>query len=194
MNEENVIETRFNNSIECLQNFSKNSVLSLIEAKRLILASLGNNGKVLICGNGGSAADSQHLAAEFVSAFSRDLIRPGMPAIALTVDTSIITAFSNDFGFANVFARQIQALGNASDVLIVFTTSGNSENCVRAVEQAKAIGMSTIAFTRSNAEISKGVTLSIEVPSTNTQNIQESHIVAYHILIELIENSLYRRL
>jgi D-sedoheptulose 7-phosphate isomerase len=189
-----MIETRFSNSIECLQDFSKDSVLSLIEAKSLILTSLRNNGKILICGNGGSAADSQHLAAEFVSAFSRDLVRPGMPAIALTVDTSIITAFSNDFGFANVFARQVQALGNTSDVLIVFTTSGNSENCVKAVEQARAIGMKSIAFTRLNAEISKSVTLSLEVPSTNTQHIQESHIVAYHILIELIENSLFGRL
>ena len=194
MNEEKLIEARFSNSIECLQDFSKDSVLSLIEAKSLILTSFRNNGKILICGNGGSAADSQHLAAEFVSAFSRDLVRPGMPAIALTVDTSIITAFSNDFGFANVFARQVQALGNASDVLIVFTTSGNSENCVKAVEQARAIGMKSIAFTRSSAEISKSVTLSLEVPSTNTQHIQESHIVAYHILIELIENSLYGRL
>lgn len=193
MNDNHLVEKRFNDSISCLQQFSEISICKLTDAKDLILSSLGSGGKILICGNGGSAADSQHLAAEFVSAFSRDLDRPGLPAIALTVDSSIITAFSNDFGFGNVFARQVQALGNPSDILITFTTSGSSENCLRAVEQAQVIGMKTIAFTRLNAEISKNVTLSIEVPSTNTQHIQESHIVAYHILVELIENSLYRR-
>jgi D-sedoheptulose 7-phosphate isomerase len=147
--------------------------------------------KVLICGNGGSAADSQHFAAEFVSAFSRDITRRGLPAIALTVDTSIITAFSNDFGYEGVFARQVEAYGRNGDVLVSLSTSGSSENCLQAVRKAKLNGLSTVAFTRTSGAIGAEVDISIEVPSTNTQHIQECHMVAYHVITEIVEETLF---
>ena len=104
-------------------------------------------GKVLICGNGGSAADSQHFAAEFVSSFSKDLNRRALPALALTTNTSVITAYSNDFGYEGVFARQVEAFGLKGDVLIVISTSGNSTNCIKAVETARNLNLQTVAFT-----------------------------------------------
>ena len=145
--------------------------------------------KILICGNGGSAADSQHFAAELVSSFSKNVSRRAISAIALTTDTSILTAFSNDFSFEKVFMRQVEAHGNQNDVLIVITTSGKSRNCILAVKQAKIMGLKTVALTSMDAEVSKEVDVSIEVPSVNTQHVQECHIVAYHILSEIIENA-----
>ena len=157
----------------------------------MLILAFRNGSKVLICGNGGSAADSQHFAAELVSAFSRDIKRPALSAIALTVDTSIITAFSNDFGFENVFARQVEAHGREGDVLIAISTSGSSKNCLAAVVAAKQLGMKTIALTRKGGMIGSETDLAIEVPSTSTQHIQECHIVGYHIMSELIEEALY---
>ena len=121
MNEEKMIETRFSNSIECLQDFSKDSVLSLIEAKRLILTSLRNNGKILICGNGGSAADSQHLAAEFISRLRFD--RAPLASIALGTNSSNMSAIGNDYGYDQVFKREILALGNSNDIAPFFQVS-----------------------------------------------------------------------
>ena len=149
--------------------------------------------KLLICGNGGSAADSQHFAAEFVSSFSKNISRPAFSAIALTTDTSFITAFSNDFSFNGVFERQVQAHGRKNDVLVAITTSGESMNCLRAVEQAKSQGMKSIAITSVGASISSLVDVSIEIPSNNTQHIQECHMITYHILAELVENSIMEK-
>ena len=157
-----------------------------------ILASVTSGGKVLACGNGGSAADAQHFAAEFVSAFARDLDRKALPAIALTVDSSIITAFSNDFSFEKVFARQVEAYGRPGDVLIALSTSGSSKNCLEAVILANQLGLKTVAFTRVGGQISKLVDHAIEIPSTNTQHIQECHMVCYHIITELVEDTLFR--
>ncbi len=161
-------------------------------AADLLTETFRSGSKVLICGNGGSAADSQHFAAEFVSAFSRDIQRRALPALALTVDTSILTAFSNDFTFENVFARQVEAHGRQGDVLIALTTSGSSKNCIAAVRIAKSQGLKTISLTRAAGLIANEVDVAIEVPSMNTQHIQECHMVGYHILSELVENSLYR--
>jgi len=108
----------------------------------------------------------------------------------LTTDTSVLTAFSNDFSFENVFMRQVEAHGNQNDVLIVITTSGKSRNCLLAVKQAKIMGLKTIALTSTGAEVSSEVDISIEVPSSNTQHVQECHMVAYHILSEIIENTI----
>jgi phosphoheptose isomerase len=113
----------------------------------LIAESFHNGGKLLLCGNGGSAADCQHMAAEFTSRLSADIVRPGLPAIALTTDTSFLTAYGNDFDFDGVFARQVQALGKSGDVLIGISTSGRSKNVIRALETAKAMGMKTVALT-----------------------------------------------
>ena len=164
----------------------------LISAEVIAEAFMSGN-KLLICGNGGSAADSQHFAAEFVSSFSKNISRPAFSAIALTTDTSFITAFSNDFSFNGVFERQVQAHGRKNDVLVAITTSGESMNCLRAVEQAKSQGMKSIAITSVGASISSLVDVSIEIPSNNTQHIQECHMITYHILAELVENSIMEK-
>lgn len=188
----NLVNTRITELAEILPDFAIACSDSLVTGAALIVSAFSSGSKVLICGNGGSAADSQHFAAEFVSAFSRDLKRKALPAMALTVDTSVITAFSNDFSFENVFARQVEAHGNQGDVLVVLTTSGTSKNCLAAVREAHKLGLKTIAFTRFAGAITKEVDVSIEVPSTNTQHIQECHMLGYHIITEIVENTLFK--
>lgn len=144
--------------------------------------------KLLICGNGGSAADSQHLAAEFVSSFENGLSRRPLPALALSVDTSIITAIANDFDYELIFSRQIEAHGIAGDMLLVLSTSGKSRNCLKAVESAQSMGLITASLTQQDSPLYKISKYSIGVPSTNTQRIQECHLVAYHILASLIDS------
>ena len=154
----------------------------------LVATSFKNGGKLLLCGNGGSAADCQHIATEFVSSFDKNLIRPALPAIALTTDTSFLTANANDFGIEGVFARQVEALGRSGDVLIAISTSGNSENVVRAVEMAGSLKMTTIGFTgASESKLADLADVAIQVPSDDTQHIQEAHIAIGHILCGLVE-------
>ena len=184
-----IISSRINELKALLLNFESTCENQLILAAELIARAVISGKKILICGNGGSAADSQHFAAELVSSFSKNVSRRAISAIALTTDTSILTAFSNDFSFEKVFMRQVEAHGNQNDVLIVITTSGKSKNCILAVKQAKTMGLKTVALTSMNAEVSKEVDVSIEVPSVNTQHVQECHMVAYHILSEIIENA-----
>lgn len=191
MNSLEVAEKRILELSQILPKFATECLGSLIAAADLLTETFRSGSKVLICGNGGSAADSQHFAAEFVSAFSRDIQRQALPALALTVDTSILTAFSNDFAFENVFARQVEAHGKPGDVLIALTTSGSSKNCIAAVRVAKSQGLKTIALTRTAGLIGNEVDVAIEVPSMNTQHIQECHMLSYHILAELVETSLY---
>jgi D-sedoheptulose 7-phosphate isomerase len=165
---------------------------SLLRAESLIVASLRNRGKLLFCGNGGSAADAQHLAAEMVIRLSHDIIRPGLPAISLSTDTSILTAGGNDIGFDNVFARQVEALGHPEDILIAITTSGNSANIINAMEMARSRQLKSIVFTGGNGGKCAGLSdIPIIVPSMNTQRIQETHITLGHILLELVERDLY---
>jgi D-sedoheptulose 7-phosphate isomerase len=148
--------------------------------------------KVLLCGNGGSAADAQHLATEFVIRLSPNIKRPGLPAIALTTDTSNITAGANDIGYDNVFARSVEALGSKGDVLIGISTSGNSESVNRAFVKAREMGMATIGFLGKDGGKSKSmVDLAIIVPSTDTQRIQEGHITIGHIIFQEVEQELY---
>jgi phosphoheptose isomerase len=181
--------TRVSELEKALSQFKNDCVMQVLESAKIIEEAFLKGNKLLICGNGGSAADSQHFAAEFVSSFSKNIYRPALSAIALTTDSSILTAYSNDFSFDGVFERQVLAHGREGDVLIVITTSGESINCIRAVEQAKTQGMKSIALTCAGALVSTKVDVSIEVPSNNTQHIQECHIVTYHILAELVENS-----
>jgi D-sedoheptulose 7-phosphate isomerase len=148
--------------------------------------------KVLLCGNGGSAADCQHMAAEFVSRLTKEFERPGLPAIALTTDTSFLTAFANDCGFEGIFERQVQALGKPVDALIGISTSGNSPNVILAVEAARAASMRTIVLTGSNGRLAGIAHVAIAIPSTNTQYIQEAHLAVEHILCELVEQALFR--
>ena len=193
MNSRDIVKSRISELSEILPKFETACADSLALAGSLLIDTFNSGSKVLICGNGGSAADSQHFAAEFVSAFSRDLNRRALPAIALTVDTSILTAFSNDFGFENVFARQVEAYGRSGDLLIVLTTSGSSKNCLAAVREAKIRGLKTIALTQSSGAVGLEVDVAIGVPSSNTQHIQECHMMAYHILTEIVEIALFQK-
>jgi D-sedoheptulose 7-phosphate isomerase len=163
----------------------------ILDSATMIVDCFKNGGKILICGNGGSAADSQHFAAEFVSSFSKKISRRSYPAIALTSDISIITAYANDFSFDGIFARQVESLGQNGDILIAITTSGSSKNCLIAVEQAKKQGLKTLALTKSGGEIANKVDISIQVPSNDTQHIQECHVISYHIIAGLVEELMF---
>jgi D-sedoheptulose 7-phosphate isomerase len=169
---------------------SSNAINTTADA---LVKAFKSGNKVLICGNGGSAADSQHFAAEFVNAFSRDLDRKALPAIALSTDTSILTSIANDFEFENIYSRQVEAYGVPGDVLIVLTTSGSSKNCLKAIDIANSTGLTTIAFTKEKGQVSSRSQISIEVPSQNTQHIQECHMLAYHVITELVEDALFRK-
>ena len=152
--------------------------------------SLGQRGKLLFMGNGGSAADSQHLAGEMVSRFAYD--RPGLAAIALTVDTSVLTAIGNDYGYELLFSRQVEALGQPGDVLFGFSTSGKSPNILKALRTAREMGLVTVGMTGNRGEaITQLVDHCVEIPSACTPNIQEGHIVVGHIICGLIEASIF---
>ena len=182
-----LLANRFLELTALIPRFEKKSGNQIQLAALAIAETFLQGNKVLICGNGGSAADSQHFAAEFVNSFSKGIKRRGLPAIALTTDSSILTAISNDTSFNNIFARQVEAYGLENDLLIVFTTSGTSKNCINATKIARHLGLRIVAFTRTDAEISSLVDIAIEVPSLNTQHIQECHLLAYHVITELVE-------
>jgi D-sedoheptulose 7-phosphate isomerase len=186
------IETHLLQSAEIKRQTAASCAGSIARAAEVIAAVFLSRGKLLLCGNGGSAADCQHMAAEFVSRFSKDLDRRALPAIALTTDTSFLTAFGNDCGFEGVFERQVEALGSPGDVLIAISTSGNSPNVIRAVEAARKRSMSTIALTGNGGRLSAMADVPIAVPSTDTQYIQEAHLAVEHTLCELVEFILFR--
>jgi D-sedoheptulose 7-phosphate isomerase len=187
-----VLSNRFLELTELIPRFEKKSGNQIQLTALAIAETFSQGNKVLICGNGGSAADSQHFAAEFVNSFSKGIKRRGLPAIALTTDSSILTAISNDTSFNNIFSRQVEAYGLENDLLIVFTTSGTSENCINATKIAREMGIRIVAFTRTDAEISSLVDIAIEVPSLNTQHIQECHLLAYHVITELVELQIFK--
>ena len=186
------LSIRFEELSQLIPKFEIVAEPSIIAGALEIVRAFKNGNKVLICGNGGSAADSQHFAAEFVNAFSRDLDRKALPAMALSTDTSILTSIANDFEFENIFARQVAAYGKPGDVLVVLTTSGSSKNCLRAATMAKSMSLTSISLTRVDGRISSITDISIEVPSQNTQHIQECHMLAYHVITELVEDELFR--
>jgi D-sedoheptulose 7-phosphate isomerase len=158
----------------------------------IVTSAYRNNKKLLLCGNGGSAADCQHIATEFMIRLSHTIIRPALPAIALTTDSSNLTAGGNDIGYENVFARNVEGLGNEGDVLLVISTSGNSGNLVKAVAKAREKKIQVIAFLGGNGgKLLPLVDRAIVIPSSNTQRIQEGHITVAHIICELVENELY---
>jgi len=159
-------------------------------AARLLADTLSTGGKVLIFGNGGSAADSQHIAAEFVNRFQVE--RPPLAALALTTDTSILTSIANDYAFAEVFAKQVQALGRPGDVAWGLSTSGSSLNVVLALERARALGLKTLALSGANGgPVAAQADLAIVVPSRNTPRIQEVHITVGHVLCDLVDYLLF---
>jgi phosphoheptose isomerase len=181
-------------SAELKQTVAETCASEITEAAAILTECLRNDGKILLCGNGGSAADCQHIAAEFTSVLSQDFKRPGLAAIALTTDTSFITANANDFGFEGIFERQVQALGRKGDALVGISTSGNSKNVICALKYARERGIKTIALTgASGGEIADIADVTIKVPSSDTQLIQESHISIGHIFCALVELGLFNR-
>lgn len=161
----------------------------ILEAANRIKSRLEKGGKLILMGNGGSAADSQHIAAELVGRFKKE--RRAIPAIALTVDTSSLTALGNDYGFDTIFERQLEALAGENDAVVGISTSGNSENVVRALKKANSLGAETIGLVGNNGgKIKEVANLSIVVPSNDTARIQEVHITIGHIICELIEEDL----
>lgn len=180
-------------SAELKKHVAEQCVESIIAAVHLISGCFEKGGKILLCGNGGSAADCQHMAAEFVSRLTKDFNRPGLPAIALTTDTSFLTAFPNDYGFEGVFRRQVETLGNAGDALIGISTSGDSINVIRAVEAAKEADIGTIALVGNAGTLTDIADIVIAVPSIGTQYIQEAHLSIEHIICDLVERSVFRR-
>lgn len=160
-------------------------------AAEACITSLNNGGKILLAGNGGSAADAQHIAGEFVSRFAFD--RPGLPAIALTTDTSILTAIGNDYGYDKLFARQVQAHAQKGDVFIAYSTSGKSPNVIAALQEAKSRGVVCIGLTGNREGPMKELCeYYLDVPSADTPKIQEGHAVLGHILCGLVEQALFK--
>ncbi|MCL1915333.1 MAG: SIS domain-containing protein [Desulfovibrionaceae bacterium] len=163
----------------------------LEKAARLCLEALDQGNKILLAGNGGSAADCQHIAAEMVGRFA--LNRPGLPAVALTTDSSILTALGNDYGYERIFARQVEALGRTRDVLAVYSTSGSSPNILAALEQAGRQGLVRIGFTGNRGGSMNALCeILLEIPSDLTPRIQEGHLLLGHLLCGLVENALFR--
>ncbi len=164
----------------------------MISLSKAVAESIRRGGKVLFCGNGGSAADCQHLATELVVRLTAQRDRSALPAMALTTDTSTLTAVSNDFGFERVFTRQVEALGKAGDVLIGISTSGTSVNVIRALETARNLGLTTVGFLGVHtATMQPILDHVISVPSAETERIQEAHITIGHILVDLVECDLF---
>lgn len=179
---------------ETLRSVGATCLDDIADAAALMVASLGGGGKLLICGNGGSAADAQHLATEFMSTLTVDNPRPSIPAIALTTDTSLLTAIANDFGVEGVFARQVESLGREGDVLIAISTSGNSRNVVRAAQEARARAMRVVGLTgASGGELAPVADVAIRIPSIITAHIQECHLTVEQLLASLVEDTLYPR-
>jgi D-sedoheptulose 7-phosphate isomerase len=165
---------------------------SIKESVKVCCEALREGNKIIFAGNGGSAADAQHLAGELVNRFGFE--RPGLAAIAITTDTSVLTSISNDYGFEKLFARQIEAIGNKGDILFSFSTSGNSSNIIEGIKEAKKKGIINIGFTgQSGGKMKTLCDLCLNIPSDETPRIQEAHILIGHIICSLIENSLFSK-
>jgi D-sedoheptulose 7-phosphate isomerase len=162
----------------------------IVRAASAILESLRQGGKIMLCGNGGSAADAQHIAAEFVSRFNFD--RPGLAAFALTTDTSALTAIGNDYGYERLFSRQVQAVGRAGDLFIGISTSGRSPNVVNALKECRANGIATVGLVgRNGRDMAPLCDHALCMPSDETPKIQEGHIVVGHIICGLVERAMF---
>ena len=186
-----IIKQRINEHIALAEQLYNKHSEQLVQAANLMAYALKTGRKILFCGNGGSAADAQHLTAEFVGRFV--LEREGMPAIALTTDTSIMTAVGNDYGFDKIFSRQVQALGQREDVLFAFSTSGNSPNVLEAIKVARLKGIPCIGFTgHGGGKMATECDICIAVDSKVTARTQEMHILMGHILCEILDGVLVK--
>lgn len=189
------VATELAKTISVMSEISEDRQLigQIAQVAERVVSSLRSGGKLLIAGNGGSAADAQHIAGEFVSRFHYD--RPGLPAVALTTDTSILTAIGNDYGYAHLFERQVQALGRAGDIFIGISTSGNSGNVIAALVQAREMGICTVGFTgRSGGKMIELCDIALRIPSHETPKIQEGHITVGHIVCGLVESCIFPRI
>lgn len=185
----NIIEQIFADSIAVKQETLQRNHGQIAQAAQAVIDAFKAGNKLFLCGNGGSAADSQHIAAEFVGRFQKE--RAAWPAIALTTDTSALTALGNDYSFDIVFSRQLQALGKKGDVIIGISTSGNSKNVLEAFKAARAMGIKTIAVTGgSGGQMPPLSDIAIIAASSKTARIQESHLVIFHVICEIVENAL----
>jgi D-sedoheptulose 7-phosphate isomerase len=190
----NVIQNSFIGSQQMLERMMHDELLinNLEEIAKTSVDCLKNGGKILLAGNGGSAADAQHIAGELVSRFEFD--RPGLPAIALTTDTSILTAIGNDYGYEKLFGRQVQALGNKGDIFIGFSTSGRSKNILNALEESRRKGLISVGFGGDAGGLLPDLCDHLLlVPAQTTPKIQEGHLILGHILCGLIESSLFKK-
>ena len=182
----------FKDSSEVKARFIRNHADMLIQVVKVLVAAFKGGHKVLLFGNGGSAADAQHLAAEFVNRFLIE--RPPLPAIALTTDTSILTSISNDYGYADTFSKQVKALGKEGDVAIGISTSGTAANVVKAIKVAKDMGMKTVGLTGGDGgDLAKIVDFALVVDSSATPRIQETHITIGHVLCEMVDRMLFQQ-
>lgn len=187
------IASNLNQSIAAKEAFAREAADSIVTLTQWIRTSLENNGKLLIFGNGGSAADAQHMAAEFVNRFL--INRRPLPALALTTDTSVITSIGNDFSFDLIFAKQVEALGRPEDLALGISTSGTSPNVVKAMETAQTIGMKTVALTggtrNPGGDLGGICDMVLNVPSDSTPHIQEAHLWVEHLLCEIVEREMF---
>jgi D-sedoheptulose 7-phosphate isomerase len=180
------IKDLFLESIQVKEELLHTSIAQVIEITNLFIDALKKNGKVLLFGNGGSASDSQHIAAELIGRFKKD--RGALAAIALTTNTSVITSLANDYGYEVVFSKQIEALGQKNDVAVGISTSGKAKNVLAGIRQAKKMGLKTVALTGADGgELAKAADVALIVPSSITARVQEAHITIGHIICEIVE-------
>jgi D-sedoheptulose 7-phosphate isomerase len=180
-----------NEAIHIKEELLHTQIDNIIKSAKLIITSLKSGGKVILFGNGGSAADAQHIAAEFIGRFQKE--RRALASIALNTNTSILTAISNDYGYEVVFSRQVEALAKPGDVAIGISTSGKARNVLLAIKKSKEMGLKTICLSGgSGGELVKSADISILIPSAVTARIQEAHITIGHIICELVEGELFK--
>lgn len=180
----------FEDSIEVKKRFAKDNTALIAEVSKVIADAFSEGRKLLLFGNGGSACDASHIAAEFVNRFKKD--RPGLPAIALNTDTAVLTSISNDYDYSEIFARQVKTLGQAGDLALAISTSGGSKNVLKAVEAAKKKGIKTIAFTGQKGDkFAAKCDYAFVVASEDTPRIQETHITLAHIICQMVEEILF---
>ena len=186
------LRTHFEGAIAAQERTLRDCEDGILAAARTVAAAFERGNKLMLCGNGGSAADCQHIAAEFVNVLDKAFMRPALAAVALTTDTSFLTAAANDFGFDSVFERQVEGLGKSGDVLLAITTSGRSRNVLKAARRAEQLGIAVIGLTGSDGGDLPGVSAPcIVVPAKSTQHIQEAHIVIGHVLCDLVQQALF---
>jgi len=180
----------FEESIAVKDKFVKENVDAIVEASKLIAEAFNDGKKLLLFGNGGSASDASHIAAEFVNRFKRE--RPGLPAIALNTDVAVLTSIANDYDFSEIFARQLKSLSEEGDVVLAISTSGNSGNVLKAMDVAKRKKLRTIVFTGAKGEkFAARADFGFVVPSENTPRVQETHITLGHVLCQMVEEILF---